>query len=201
MKFRSFPQIHFLFCALLFSCNVFSDPVLDQQEGESLFPGSLITWTDSDIGSDYWAYVGTQPGARNLLDSGNISNQMSLTVADWPEEFFVRLWYRPTGLAWAFVDRRYTIPTCPAPVREQYDLVKKHVDNGIFVAKISEEFDGFLCTANFGTAGTDEYDYGFLIRINGESEPDLRPAIVSARGSSLWVTQSEALACVDYIGC
>jgi len=80
MTFRYFLQIHLLFGALLFSCSVFSNPVLHQQEGASLPPGSQISWSDTDVGSEYWVYVGTSPGANNLLDSGNISNQMSVAV-------------------------------------------------------------------------------------------------------------------------
>jgi len=190
MTFRYFLRIHLLFCALLFSCNVYSSPVLSPSTGSSIPPGSQFDWSDTDIGSDYWVYVGTSPGAR-----------------DWPAEFFVRLWYRPIGMAWAFVDTKFISENCPAPVKEQYDNIKERVDNGVLVLKDQEPFDGTSCSALYGPDGSDDFNYRITVFADGESgsgdpfHPEVAPAFVSAQGLVLWMTKGEARACANYIEC
>jgi len=209
MTFRYFLKIHLLFCALLFSCNIFSSPLISPSTGSTLSQGSQIDWSDTDVGSDYWVYVGTSPGARNLLDSGNIFNQMSFIVGDWAGEFFVRLWYRPVGLPWAFVDTSFINVSCPAPVRELYDMVKTRIDNGVLVAKEGQPFDGLGCWVIYGPVGDDDTEFNteLAVVVVGEPgfgdpfHPNVVPASVRTNGFTLWMTQGEARACVNYIEC
>jgi len=132
---------------------------------------------------------------------------MSIAVDDWAGEIFVRLWYRPTGMAWDFVDTSFIIASCPAPVREQYDMIKERVDNGTLVLKQIDEFAGEYCTATYGVQNDSEYDYTFDIVVRAvffgsvKVVPSKVSVQYSQQNSQLWMTTSEALASVNYIGC
>ena len=47
--------------------------------------------------SEWWLYVGTSPGARDILDSGSLGSATSMTVNNLPTDgstVYARLFYR-----------------------------------------------------------------------------------------------------------
>jgi len=76
----------------------------------STFPGSTVafTWTQSGA-SEYWLWIGTSPGARNLYDANQATNT-SATVNGLPTNgstIYVRL-YSWINSAWQYNDYSYT---------------------------------------------------------------------------------------------
>lgn|GEM_PF-4373562 len=176
-----------------------AEPTFDYGSGFTVVEGDDLSWSDVDVGSQYWVYVGTVSGGRDVLDSGSLGNQMSIEVGEWPEQVYIRLWYRPNGEGWKSVFERYAVASCPAPVKEQYDEVDSIL--GPYVGDGNDElFDGTLCFKTYAI-GDPDYEYRFGVLTGGESEPDIRPATVFAKGQSLWVTKAEARACANYIDC
>lgn len=60
--------------------------------------------------SQYWLYVGTTAGSRDLYNSGSLGTGLTETVSGMPADgtqVVVRLWYRVAGV-WRFGDHAYT---------------------------------------------------------------------------------------------
>jgi len=78
--------------------------------GSSLL-GSQDNFSWSGVaGDEYWVYVGPNQGSNTYYNSGNIGASTSQTIAGLPLDgstVWVRLWYKPAGGAWAYVDESY----------------------------------------------------------------------------------------------
>ena len=88
-------------------------------------PGSTLSgdtatfeWTASGTQvSQWWLYVGSSQGARDLYDSGSLGTSLFETVTGLPtngSQVFVRLWYRVAG-TWKSMDTQYTAITSGNP--------------------------------------------------------------------------------------
>lgn len=89
------------------------DPAITSPAGGSGLSGPVITfaWTanETQVGQ-WWLYVGTSVGGRDLHDSGSLGDSLFKTVSNLPidgRQVFVRLWFR-IGDAWKFADAAYT---------------------------------------------------------------------------------------------
>jgi hypothetical protein len=77
-------------------------------------PDDTFTWADpSGQISEWWLYVGTTHGGRDLLDSGNLSTATSYQTHDSSLPtggipVHVRLWYRTATNTWRFIDQEFT---------------------------------------------------------------------------------------------
>jgi hypothetical protein len=80
-------------------------------------PGSTLTvtttfgWTAGSGVSQYWLYVGSTPGGRDLYDASQGTNQ-SATLCCFPtggSTIYVRLWSLIAG-AWQYNDYTYSAP-------------------------------------------------------------------------------------------
>lgn len=75
-------------------------------------------------GEQYWVYVGSGAGQRDLNDSGLIENLSdSVYIANGMptdgSQAFVRLWYRDENGAWAFSDATYMTSTEATPCQQE----------------------------------------------------------------------------------
>jgi hypothetical protein len=79
----------------------------------STLPGSTVTFTWNDVGAiEYFIYVGTSTGAKNLFDR-NVGSVTSYTVGGLPTNgstLYVRLWSHLSD-AWYYHDYTYTAAT------------------------------------------------------------------------------------------
>jgi hypothetical protein len=68
----------------------------------------LFTWTSVVNAQAYYLYVGTTPGAKNLVDSREIQ-QTSFQVADLPrgQLLYARIWAKVGGI-WRYTDSTFT---------------------------------------------------------------------------------------------
>ena len=68
-------------------------------------------WSAKDTPvSQWWLYVGTSKGGREIYNSGSLGTQLFETVTGLPVDgstIFVRLWYRIGG-TWQYADTTYT---------------------------------------------------------------------------------------------
>lgn len=68
-----------------------------------------FSWTGTG-NTNYWLYVGTTTGAKNILDTGSLGTATSSTVNGLPTNgstVYLRLWYLESG-SWKFTDYTYT---------------------------------------------------------------------------------------------
>ena len=72
---------------------------------------ATFQWSaDGAAVAEWWIYVGTTEGGRELFDSGSLGLQTSATVGSLPldgSDLYVRLWYRGMN-RWQFIDVQYT---------------------------------------------------------------------------------------------
>lgn len=84
---------------------------------KSPMPGSRLanstetfSWTDNSVvGTEWWLYIGTSTGSRNIYDSGALGHATDVTVSGLPTDgatLYVRLWYRQSE-GWKFFDANY----------------------------------------------------------------------------------------------
>jgi hypothetical protein len=73
-----------------------------------------IQWTSVANVQAYYLYVGTTPGAKDLVDTGEIL-QTSYRVAQLPagQTVYARMWTKVGGL-WRYTDSRFTVGLIPA---------------------------------------------------------------------------------------
>ncbi len=82
--------------------------------------GDTVTFEWRDNGTtvaQWWLYVGSSVGARDIYNSGSLGTSLNETVTGLPmngSTVFVRLWYRTAG-AWHSVDSQYTAATPAVP--------------------------------------------------------------------------------------
>lgn len=89
----------------------------------SILPGETVTfdWSgNSDKVKAWWLYVGTFPGGKTIVDTGDIGAKTSHTVSGLPTNgspVWVRLWYK-LFVVWKYFDFRYTAaaPTFISPI-------------------------------------------------------------------------------------
>ncbi len=95
-------------------------PAITNPVAGSTLSGDTVTfeWTASGTQvSQWWLYVGTNQGGRDIYDSGSLGTSLFETVTGLPtdgSQVFVRLWYRAGG-TWQFVDSQYTAATSGTP--------------------------------------------------------------------------------------
>jgi len=69
-----------------------------------------FVWMDGGAAvTEWWIYIGTRVGANDLLDSGALGSELSMTVDGLPTDgvaIGVRLWYLLDG-TWQFRDFHY----------------------------------------------------------------------------------------------
>jgi serine protease len=88
--------------------------ITDPVPGSTL-AGATVTFTWRSNGAavtEWWLYIGSSQGAADLLNSGPLGTQLSITVSNLPTDgrrLFVRLWYRIAG-QWQFGDFPYLAP-------------------------------------------------------------------------------------------
>ena len=82
-------------------------------------PGSILegssqgfSWIDNGAPVvEWWLYVGTTEGGRQLHNSGSLGSNLETTVNRLPidgSEVFVRLWYRTAAEGWQSLDEQYS---------------------------------------------------------------------------------------------
>ena len=86
--------------------------------GSTLSMEESFEWTaHGGLVSQWWLYVGSTPGTRDIFNSGSLGTGLTETVSGLPTDgrtVHVRLWYRKAGL-WESVDRQYTAMTPGTP--------------------------------------------------------------------------------------
>jgi hypothetical protein len=82
---------------------------IDPPNGSTLTGASqTFSWTGTGI-TEWWLYVGTTKGARDILNSGSLGTALSTTVNGLPTDgstIYVRLWHKEGS--WLFTDYTYT---------------------------------------------------------------------------------------------
>jgi len=78
-----------------------------------------FTWDANGVPVDeWWFYVGTTEGGRQIFDSGSLGTETSIDVTGIPTNgnpVHVRLWYRFNNRRWDFIDAVYTAATLNPP--------------------------------------------------------------------------------------
>ena len=88
-------------------------PVVTSPIAGSTLSGSSVKfqWTANNQPiSNWWFFVGSSLGARDISNSGDLGTAVSQHVSGLPTDgriIYVRLWYRGLGV-WRFVDLQYT---------------------------------------------------------------------------------------------
>ena len=79
----------------------------------------LFRWSaNNQPVSQWWLYIGSTPGARDLYNSSDLGVSVTHHVSGLPTDgriLYVRLWYR-IGELWQFVDQQLTATTYVAPM-------------------------------------------------------------------------------------
>jgi lamin tail-like protein len=91
------------------ACTASDLDILTPVEG-SVLDGSTQTFTWESGADEYYMWVGTSQGGRELLDSGSLGTSTSTDVDNLPTDgstVWVRFWYR-YGAPWYYVDHYYT---------------------------------------------------------------------------------------------
>ena len=133
-----------------------SPPEITSPQPETTLAGSTETFTWDSNGTavtEWWLYVGTTLGGKDLLDSGSLGTATSHEVTGLPTDsspVHVRLWYKVAG-TWFSRDFLYT--AAPPPVGNDPEIVTP--TPGTTLAGASETF---VYTAN-GTAVTEWWLY------------------------------------------
>jgi extracellular elastinolytic metalloproteinase len=84
-------------------------------------PGATVTFQWRSNGApigEWWLYLGSSIGARDILDTGSVGASTSRTVSGLPTDgrtIHARLWYRQTGMSWFSVDFAYVAATVGTP--------------------------------------------------------------------------------------
>ncbi len=87
--------------------------ILSPSPGSAL-GASTVTFSWNAYGAavtEWWLWVGTDPGGSDLWDSGALGASLSATVSGLPtsgDPIHVRLWFRVAGL-WEFADFQYSV--------------------------------------------------------------------------------------------
>jgi hypothetical protein len=87
-------------------------PALISPVPGSPLSGSTVTfqWTAKEIPvTEWWLYLGTSQGAKDLYNSGSLGTSLSTTVSSLPTDgsiIFARLWYRMAS-GWKDIDAQY----------------------------------------------------------------------------------------------
>ena len=90
-----------------------SEPTITSPAPGSTLPGSVVTfqWTANGTPvTEWWMYLGTSAGSRDLLSSGSLGTRTSLTVIGLPTDggtVYVRLFHKVQG-SWQNDDFVYT---------------------------------------------------------------------------------------------
>jgi hypothetical protein len=86
---------------------------IDPPNGSTLTGASqTFSWTGTGV-TEWWLYVGTSVGAKDIDNSGSLGTATSHTVNGLPTDgstVHVRLWYRIGG-SWSKTDFTYTAST------------------------------------------------------------------------------------------
>lgn len=96
--------------------------------------GSLISatetfsWDDNGVvASNWWLYLGSTLGARDIYDSGNIVGGTTSTsvsqISQTGNPVYARLWYQPFGGSWLYIDSTYDTIESTDTVPGQVTLV------------------------------------------------------------------------------
>ena len=83
----------------------------------SPIPGSMLNssdatfqWMNNQSRTQWWLYIGSKIGARDIYNSGALGTNVSHSVSGLPTDgrtLYTRLWYRSRGF-WQFADFQYT---------------------------------------------------------------------------------------------
>jgi hypothetical protein len=97
-----------------------AEPLMTNPPPGSTLPGStqMFQWAQNGLGAtQWWLYLGSTRGAKNLHDSGNLGPALSRTVTGLPRDgstLWARLWYFAAGV-WGYEDFQFTAFTPPPP--------------------------------------------------------------------------------------
>ncbi|HXV63088.1 MAG TPA: extracellular metalloproteinase [Vicinamibacteria bacterium] len=99
------------FVDFVFTAANLGRPTITSPIPGSVLPGASVnfTWASAPSGQSpaaWWLQVGSSPGAKNYLDSGNLGATQSLTVSGLPvngSTIYVRLWYL-VNFKWEYSD-------------------------------------------------------------------------------------------------
>jgi hypothetical protein len=89
------------------------NPAITSPVPSSTLSGANVVfqWTANGAAvTEWWLYLGTSSGAKNLHDSGSLGAATQTLVTGLPtdgSQVFARLWYRLAGI-WQFFDAQYT---------------------------------------------------------------------------------------------
>ena len=83
---------------------------VDPPPGSVLVETETFSWDAVTNATEYWVYLGTSTGSRNLFNSGSLGNATSVTVTSIPQDgstIWFRIWYRVVN-NWKSNDFSYT---------------------------------------------------------------------------------------------
>ena len=159
----------FLLAGVTVSSAVTANPLVTNPVPGTQLAGGTETFQWSANGasvSEWWLYVGTSVGGKEIHDSGSIGGALSATVSGLPTDgstVWVRLWY--VSGSWQYIDFQYSTAAgavepaiiAPAP--------------GAQLAGATETFQwsannavvsGWTLTVGASVGGNDYYDSGSL---------------------------------------
>jgi len=102
-----------LLASVTFSANALADPQIVQPSAGSTLSGSAQTFAWNSDGADveqFWLYVGTTAGGRDIANSGDLGKDTEYDVIGIPVDgstIHTRLWYYSSD-RWFYVDSSYT---------------------------------------------------------------------------------------------
>jgi len=91
-----------------------STPSISAPTPDSNLSGESVTfsWEANETAVDqWWLYVGSALGGNEYYDSGSLDTATTTLVTGLPQDdstVYARLWHRPSGGAWSWVDAKYT---------------------------------------------------------------------------------------------
>lgn len=95
------------------STTLIADPGISQPSANSTLSGTTqtVTWSADGVDVDrWWLYVGTEGGAADITNSGNLGTTTQYDVTGIPVDgstVHVRLWYYSSA-KWSYIDSSYT---------------------------------------------------------------------------------------------
>ena len=95
------------------------NPGLTSPTPSTTLPGDSASFAWADNGAavtEWWLYIGTSLGAKDIHDSGSLGTQLSTTVSGLPTDgstLFVRLFFKISG-TWQEADYQFTAASPPS---------------------------------------------------------------------------------------
>lgn len=164
-----------------------SEPI----DGAELALDQTFTWNGNGVSVDYyWFYLGSQPGSRDIYDSGILSSSVTSVSVDpvpaTPSHIYGKLFWYTAG-AWSSASYSYDAPPATLPSVSAPQLYSQ-LPTGAFDVTWNQGTGADYYWVGIGDTPQNNIYYSSGGLSTGTSSHTVNPINLPDNGSSVWLT-------------